>query len=376
MTDQNAVSDFGELADQLEQEQATLGRELEEIDMLLRQATTEAERYEQRRMQAEQKLAAVERDPQPDAGEIGEARAQLISQTRRATLMQAQLDVLKGKQRALERYRDRLAQIIPVVRAGSGRPIIAVGQPEAIPQGQGPVDVMGAQEEMRREIARHMHDGPAQSIANIALQAQIVERLYERDPERAKAELVGLLAMVQQALEATKNFIFDVRPMVLDDLGLMPTLRRSAQERSRRSGTPVNFESVGADGRLPSELESALFRIVDDAVGGFLEVNPIDVLVRLDWSEQAVRATVRARGSGTEQSEEARAHAVVAAARRDRGLPAALASMIREQEDLEAQRNAGLPQRVATEIEQRAAAFGIEIHISPERWQIEAVARR
>ena len=78
---------------------------------------------------------------------------------------------------------------------------------------------MAAQEEMRREIARQMHDGPAQSIANIALQAQVVQQIITRDPRQAEAELRALVGMVQNALEATKNFIFDIRPMVLDDLG-------------------------------------------------------------------------------------------------------------------------------------------------------------
>src|SRR4029079_10185475 len=87
--------------------------------------------------------------------------------------------------------------------------------------------VLNAQEDLRREIARAMHDGPAQSLTNIVLQAQIVERLLGRDPEGALGELRLLVSMVQQTLDATKTFIFDVRPMVLDDLALVPTLRRA-----------------------------------------------------------------------------------------------------------------------------------------------------
>ena len=120
--------------------------------------------------------------------------------------------------------------------------------------------ILAAQEDLRRDIARAMHDGPAQSLTNIVLQAQIVERLLERDPAAAAAEVRELTAMVQRTLEATKAFIFDVRPMVLDDLGLVPTLRRVARDRSRRAGLPVEFESLGTDRRLPMELESAIFR--------------------------------------------------------------------------------------------------------------------
>ena len=66
--------------------------------------------------------------------------------------------------------------------------------------------------------------------------------------------------MVQHTLDATKTFIFDVRPMVLDDLGLVPTLRRVARDRGRRSQVPIEFESYGTDRRLPMDVESALFR--------------------------------------------------------------------------------------------------------------------
>src|SRR5260370_1388528 len=87
--------------------------------------------------------------------------------------------------------------------------------------------LLSSQEDLRREIARQMHDGPAQSLTNIVLQAQIVERLMSQDPAKAPAEVHQLIAMVQRTLDATKTFIFDVRPMVLDDLGLVPTLRRA-----------------------------------------------------------------------------------------------------------------------------------------------------
>jgi len=375
------------LADDLERDQQTLQRELDEIEMLLTQTAGESERAESRRTQAEERLAQIERDPSAPLEAVAEARAQVLNQTRRSTLMQAQVDVLGGKQRALVRYRDRVANALPVVRAvagtasGTAADVISGG---SAANGSGTVpttgsavsgDVLAAQEQMRREIARQMHDGPAQSIANIALQAQIVQRYFERDPQRAGPELNALVAMVQQALEATKTFIFDVRPMVLDDLGLVPTLRRSTAERARRSGVAVQFESVGTDRRLTTEVESGLFRMIDDGVAAFLGVRARAVLVRLDWSEAAVRATV----SGTTpdpSTDDQRAKAAVAAARRDKNLPDALASMIHEQEEVEAARNAGLPESVRAEIEQRAAPLGISVTLSDDGWQLEMIAGR
>ena len=130
------------------------------------------------------------------------------------------------------------------------------------------------------------------SLTNIVLQAQIVER--QVDPASPAApEVHQLIGMVQQTLEATKSFIFDVRPMVLDDLGLMPTLRRAARERASRSGTPVDFESMGADRRLSVDLESGLFRMVDEAIAAFLTTRAERIAIKLDWSDQ-VEVTVSA----------------------------------------------------------------------------------
>ena len=146
--------------------------------------------------------------------------------------------------------------------------------------------VLTAQEDLRRDIARAMHDGPAQSLTNIVLQAQIVDRLVDRDPVLARSEVKALIAMVQTTLEATKSFIFDVRPMVLDDLGLVPTIRRAARDRGRRAQIVVDFDSLGTDRRLAMELESGLFRMIDQALAGYLSTAPRRVVIRLDWGDQ------------------------------------------------------------------------------------------
>jgi two-component system sensor histidine kinase DegS len=362
-----------ELADELEQDRSTLERELAEIDLLMRQAASEVERHEQRRAQAVERLAALE-TARSDPEALAEAHAQVLSQTRRQTLMQGQIEVLEGKQRALQRYQRRLEQIGPVLADVNAAPLqLGAGGHGNGGNGATSREVMAAQEQMRREIARQMHDGPAQSIANIALQAQIVQRLFARDPRQAEAELGQLVAMVQNSLEQTKNFIFDVRPMVLDDLGLVPTLRRAAAERSRRSGQHVVFESVGADGRLATELDSALFRIVDDALQAMVEAQPAGLIVRLDWLENGVKATVRGRPSGQPDPVD-KDRAAVAAARRDRQMPAALASMIHEQESTAAR---GISEQAWAEIKDRAEPVDIDVSLSADGWTVEArVARR
>ncbi|CAN5752438.1 hypothetical protein BH24CHL6_BH24CHL6_05700 [soil metagenome] len=188
-----------DVAAQLEQ----LERELAEIGLLLQQTKTEAERHEVRRKQVEERLGALERDPAAAGSALPEAHTQLVMLTRRTALMEGQLQVLEGKQKSLRRFQDFLAEALPrLPRQIEG----GVGAPEF--EAPSSRSVMAAQEEMRREIARQMHDGPAQSIANIALQAQVVQLLMRRQPDQADAELGRLGEMVQNALYATKTFIF------------------------------------------------------------------------------------------------------------------------------------------------------------------------
>jgi two-component system sensor histidine kinase DegS len=290
-----APASLAGLAERLESELRALDAELGEIEMLIAQARTEAGRHEARRAQAADKLSG--KGAKADPKDLAEAGGQLATLTRRAAVMEAQVEVLEGKRKALARFRDSLAgyaaAIVPLAAGapadGNGAGAVHTGSAPGVSQA-----ILGAQEDLRREIARAMHDGPAQSLTNIVLQAQIVDRLLDRDPAWARGELAQLTAMVEQTLEATKTFIFDVRPMVLDDLGLVPTLRRMVRERTRGETAPVDFETVGVDRRLPTAVESALYRIVDETLGAYLTAGPDRVEVRLDWGDERLTLDVTA----------------------------------------------------------------------------------
>jgi two-component system sensor histidine kinase DegS len=349
-------------------EVATLERELGEIDMLVAQARVEAARHEQKRAQTADRIKAM--GGHSDAAELGELNNQLLGVTRRAALMEAQVEVLEGKRKALIRFRDSLARHAESVRAtGQFSPGVdaATGEAAQLPAAVSRI-VLTAQEDLRREIARAMHDGPAQSLTNIVLQAQIVERLMAGDPDRARNEVKLLIGMVQQTLEATKSFIFDVRPMVLDDLGLVPTLRRAARDRGRRAGITVEFESLGADRRLSVELESGLFRILDEALAGYLALAPDRLALRLDWSADEFEARVSA------QRAVAAAPVPVAPEsepKRGKDLPPALAAMMDDRRDdrkaaAEAARAAAivtLPAAAWRDIQQRALTMGVTVEL-------------
>jgi two-component system sensor histidine kinase DegS len=370
-----------ELATRLAGEIAGLDKELAEIDRLVGQARIETARHEAKRAGAAEKLSSFPGGPGAGAKEVLELASGLVGLTRRAAVMEAQVDVLEGKRRALARHRDALArhadEIGALARSGAtgGPPPVvpAFGGAEAgLPPAVSRV-VLAAQEDLRREIARAMHDGPAQSLTNIVLQAQIVEHLLERDPDQVREEVRLLESMVQQTLDATKSFIFDVRPMVLDDLGLVPTLRRATRDRGRRAAVPVGFESQGQDRRLPMELESALFRMLDEALAAYLDQRPDRVSVRLDWGDQLVAGVSAVRAAPAEPEEPPAAPAKRGKTAAE--MPPALAAMI---EDRRVGRLAAarveLSPAAWREISSRAVTIGVAAELAADGSELRLVA--
>ena len=370
-----------ELSGQMADDRARLESELAEVELLIEQARTEAARHESRRGAAVEKLgamtaAATSAGTHLEPAIAVELNTQLVLLTKRAALMESQVDVLEGKRRALARYRDAMTKYVEALTAFGDVPLAprsAKAAPKVIadPNGVPPAVsrlLLGAQEDLRREIARAMHDGPAQSLTNIILQAQIVERLVATDPAGAGGEVRELVAMVQQTLEATKSFIFDVRPMVLDDLGLVPTLKRVARERGGRAGIPVEFDSLGTDRRLEMDIESGLFRMVDEAIAAYLGARADRVSVRLDWSEVLETRVSASRASAEVHPDQTPDEGA------DKDLPPALAAMMADRradarDAIEAARREAivvLPPSTWREIQTRAATLGILAELSPD----------
>ena len=366
----------GSIAARLMAEVARLDGELAEIDLLVGQAKAEAARHEQKRAQAAERAAGQGTD-RPGA-DVSEALNQVLMLTRRSLMMEGQVELLEAKRRATARHRSAMEDIAEAV-GGLGdvsmltlpRVDLAAEAPEAAVQSAGAAgqpslarEVLAAQEELRRDIARAMHDGPAQSLTNIMLQAQIVERLMDRSPADARLELRQLVAMTQRTLDTTKTFIFDIRPMVLDDLGLVPTLRRTARERGRRAQVAVELESMGADRRLSTELESAVFRILDEALTAYLAQHPDLVRVQLDWAD-ALEASVTAYRAPTEENGEPLPSVP------EDDVPAAIREMIQDRHDARAAADTAarlaalvvMPEITRRELVERAAAIGATLEV-------------
>jgi len=280
-------------------------REMKEIDVLIRQSTSEVEKLAQRNTQIANRVRQMEMNietlPREDIKEIyaGAHEAQM-----RLFMMRSQLEQFQNRQQNLERQSQRLLRIIELSK--TILPADVAGRhPGGAPGSQSDiVRVIEAQENERQRLARQIHDGPAQSLTNLILQAEICERLFDTDPVQARVELGNLKTAVNGTFQKIRDFILTLRPMMLDDLGLMPTLKQYVQDFEDKTKLTANFTIIGRETRLPSYTEVTLFRMVQELLNNVqVHAHASHVQVTLDFEETYVVVSVEDDGSGFDAAE-------------------------------------------------------------------------
>jgi len=290
--------------DRQEYEQAQ--RELKEIDLLIQQTSAEVDKLAQRNAQATNRLKQMEMNldtvPRADL-KVGYTEAQEAQ--KRLFMMRGQLEKLQSDQQHLSRLVNTLHR---AVEQGAGKTEARGGDasPDAASESGQPaiVRIIETQEQERQRLVRQLHDGPAQSLTNLILQAEICERLFDHDPKRARDELGNLKTSVTSTFQKVRDFMFDLRPMMLDDLGLAPTLKRYVDSVTEKSGVPTSLVVTGAERRFTSYKEVALFRIAQDLLANVRQhSHATRAQVGIDLSEDAIRLSVEDNGSGFDVNE-------------------------------------------------------------------------
>ncbi|WP_373364793.1 sensor histidine kinase [Priestia megaterium] len=165
--------------------------------------------------------------------------------------------------------------------------------------------IIEAQEEERKRLSREIHDGPAQMLANVMMRSELIDRIYrERSAKEAMEEIRDLRKMVRSALYEVRRIIYDLRPMALDDLGLIPTLRKYLDTiEDYNEGKPrITFISIGQEKRTASKLEVALFRLVQEAVTNALKhADATEIQVKIEFNNEHAILLVKDDGCGFNQ---------------------------------------------------------------------------
>ena len=127
--------------------------------------------------------------------------------------------------------------------------------------------LIAVEEDIRRRLARDLHDGPAQLLTAIIISIEFVQRLMAREPDRVAEELDNLVPLAQKALRQVRTLLFDLRPVVLETQGLVPALESYVRRQQETNGLTYHLEIRDFAGRLVPQAERAIFGIVQEAVG-------------------------------------------------------------------------------------------------------------
>ncbi|OPX42018.1 signal transduction histidine-protein kinase/phosphatase DegS [Ruminiclostridium hungatei] len=131
--------------------------------------------------------------------------------------------------------------------------------------------IIEAQEDERKRVAREIHDGPAQSMSNAVIKAEICEKMMDINMTEAKIELQNLRKVMRDSLQEVRRIIYNLRPMALDDLGLLPTLERYVVSFKETTGINVTFKYRGIDETTKPVIALTVFRIVQEALNNVLK---------------------------------------------------------------------------------------------------------
>lgn len=277
-------------------------RTLSEVSLMLAQSQAELVKLTQRNTaintQLQQVQAQFESIPR---GDIKSAYAAALDAQQRLLVMRGQLEKLQGDEEHLRKYVSLCEHMKEIISSAGGK---IAGGGVKVAGGSASLEMtIHAQEAERQRLSRQMHDGPAQTLSNFIVQTEIAARMLDLDTVRAKEEMANLKAAAMNTFKEVRTFIFELRPMMLDDLGLFPTIKRYVESFKEQTGCDVNISIKGSERRLQSFLEVMIFRALQELIGNAYRHNmestgKIQVNVTVVLDDNLCRLTVSDNGKG------------------------------------------------------------------------------
>lgn len=159
--------------------------------------------------------------------------------------------------------------------------------------------LLAVEEQVRRELARELHDGPSQLLSAIIMGLKFLKQVIARQPDRIETELGELERLSTQALHQVRNMLFDLRPVALETQGLRVALEIYVNRQSATNGLQLHLDIDALTMRFPPKVEAALFSIVQEAVGNAKKhAQPKNVWITAQSQEDALTLSVRDDGRG------------------------------------------------------------------------------
>jgi signal transduction histidine kinase len=157
--------------------------------------------------------------------------------------------------------------------------------------------IISAQEEERKRIARELHDEMSQMLTALLIALEAVREVNL--PKSVEEKIGNIKGLTLRAIDSIHRMIFDLRPAVLDDLGLSAAIKWYAEERVKSLGINVHLEGDIFEVRLPTQIETALFRVAQEAITNIAKHSEAEnVIINLELSDSLITLEVEDDGKG------------------------------------------------------------------------------
>ncbi len=285
-----------QLKETIDQKIKQAEQRLESVITKIRQSQTEVDKLAQKNVSHSTKIRNIKDNTEDiPSVSIRDTYDEALDSQQRLFVMRGQMEKLKGEQVHLQ---DLIMQMQDVNTFLTRTPLLEGGEVE-LNAAELIESVIQAQEAERHRLSSMMHDGPAQALSNFILKVEIAQRLFDIDLDQARDELDELKASANDTFIKVRDFIFELRPMMLDDLGLIPTLRHYIEAFKEQGEQEIHFSASGTERRLDGYLEIMIFRAVQELISNAVRhSNANSIRVHIDTSEDRVAVDVEDDGKG------------------------------------------------------------------------------
>ncbi|MEW5939543.1 MAG: histidine kinase, partial [Chloroflexota bacterium] len=229
-----ADSEANKLAADIQAELEETQRSLREVTLMIEQSQSEISKLTQRNAAITGHLQQVQTQiGKLPPEEVRMAYDSALDAQQRLLVMRGQLEKLQNDKGHLEKTKSLIERMQSPVSDSAANPAGSKSKLANVEM------LVNAQEAERQRLSRQMHDGPAQALSNFILQTEIAMRLLDVDAGQARDELGNLKVSAMSTFQKVRNFIFELRPMMLDDLGLTPTIRKYAEAFKEQTSLDV-----------------------------------------------------------------------------------------------------------------------------------------
>lgn len=277
-----------------------------QVSFMLEQSQSELTKLTQRNTNITARLHQLQQKIDNVSGEeIRQAYQFAFDAQQRMLVMRGQIEKLQSDQANLQSHINDIEAMLTFIDENQFAESSTLGFVE----GAGLLEkLIDTQEVERLKLSRLMHDGPAQTLSNFIVQTEIVSRLFEIDPQKSREELDSLKKSASATFQKVRLFIAGLRPMMLDEMGLIPTLKRYKDTYQQETGIETTLNIKGIEKRYKPYIETMIFRAAQELMTNTFRHNhdaPVkpNCNIQLNFEENLIRLSVIDNGRGFVQDE-------------------------------------------------------------------------